>query len=218
VRKQRHDLVFGLYGNLLGLEKEKMMEDAQVEGLERRKERVYEELLRRNGNNERIIRRFSRKAALQKSQDKIARLPNDLAASTPTPTSTKKATSKDSLTASTPLSSSRLLHRLPSGSRTGRREILEPIGSIQDCIKNYTRMQERVDRALKNYEPREERRTSILKSIVLNANDMFTERRLSRPGIDRPFFNRFERAGHKTSREGGKAGTDRPALAPPSKA
>jgi hypothetical protein len=59
-------------------------------------------------------------------------------------------------------------------------------------------MQERVDRALKNYEPREEKRTSVLKSVVLNASDMFTERKLSKQS-DRPFYTRLDRTVFQTA-------------------
>jgi hypothetical protein len=112
--------------------------------LKRRKARIYDELLKKNGNNERIIRRFSRKVTLQRNRDKIARLGSlDLANSAPLPTSRPKD--------SPPLASSRLLQR---SSRLSRREGLEPIENIQDCISHYTRLQERVDRALKHYEPR----------------------------------------------------------------
>ena len=54
-------------------------------------------------------------------------------------------------------------------------------------------MQESVEKALKSFEPRKEKNTFLLKSIIFNPADVFlTERKpLVRPNIDRPYFNRF---------------------------
>jgi len=55
-------------------------------------------------------------------------------------------------------------------------------------------MLERVDQAFIDNEPREEKRKRILKSVVLNASDMSTERKLSKKS-DRPFYTRLDRTG-----------------------
>jgi hypothetical protein len=62
VRRQNIDATYGLYGGLLGLERDKIVE----EGREERKIRILTELQRKNSGNARAIRRFSRKASLRK--------------------------------------------------------------------------------------------------------------------------------------------------------
>jgi hypothetical protein len=117
IRRQSVDPIYGLYGSLLGLERDKIVD----EGKEERKVRILTDLQRKNSLNARVIRRFSRKAALRKQPLPI--LPPNPASQPPRQ----------------PINSSRVLSK-------GRKS---KEGNILDYLGHYSRMQERVEGALK---------------------------------------------------------------------